>query len=136
MNTLTDDLITYLKADATIAGIVSTRVFDQASPVVLTTPYLTVTTSVLQRLTDLTGIGGTANSRVIVTCWNGVGGDLAVLSDAVIDRLDGVFKQTIEDTRIQTLNYLNTQELQGPIDHVGPVPVEGNSIPFDCWHEE
>ncbi len=139
MNTLTDDLVTRLKADATVTALVGTRVYDQASPVTVTTPYLTVTSSVQTRLTALDGSGGTAQSRVVVTCWGGIGGDLDPLTDAVIDELDNVVNTIMGGsggTQIQTLNYLNTQEIQGPIDHVGPVPVEGVAVSFDCWHQE
>lgn len=136
MNTLTADLKTTLQNDPNINAIVGQRVHAEQTPVEMTTPYLTVASNVEERLTDLAGIGGTAHSRVMVTCWNGLGGDVNELSQSVVDTLDGTFKEPFGGTFIQTLNYLSRQEVQGPIPHVGPVPVEGIELTFDCWHQE
>lgn len=138
MSTLTVDLKAALLSDTRITAIVEQRVHAEVSPVELTTPYLTVVSNVEERLTDLSviDVGVTARSRVMVTCWNGLGGNLSDLSQAVVDVLDGIFTEPRGGTFIQTLTYRGRREVQGPIPHVGPVPVEGIELTFDCWHQE
>ena len=136
MNTLTADLKTKMLADAAIAALVDDRIHAELAPVELATPYITIASNVEERLTDLSKIGGTAHSRVMVTCWNGLGGELSELSQAVVDSLGGVFKESVAGTYVQTMDYLNRREVQGPLPNAGPVPVEGIELTFDCWHEE
>lgn len=89
MTTIVEGLRTFLLADATLAGLIGTRVYPMILPQNPTLPA--VTYQVIDGTSDVTTDGptGLANPRIQIDCWGATYGAMVPVFEAVRKRLNG-----------------------------------------------
>ncbi|HKJ75398.1 MAG TPA: DUF3168 domain-containing protein [Alphaproteobacteria bacterium] len=83
------DLRTFLLADATISGLVGTRIFPVRAPQGGSFPAMTYTPVSGQRFHNTGGGAGLSGPRIQFDCWAEAYSEAKSLADALRERLDG-----------------------------------------------
>jgi hypothetical protein len=86
---LSSDLRVFLLADATIAGLVGTRIYPLLLPQSPTLPALTYQWISLVPVHSMDGPSGLVARRLQVDCWGSTYLAIETLAEAVRNRLDG-----------------------------------------------
>lgn len=90
------DVRTYLLADATLGGLVGSRVYPLILPQSPTMPAVTVSVVSGDRHHSTDGPSGLATPRVQVDCWGSTYSSANDVFEAVRKRLDGVTNGSIQ----------------------------------------
>jgi hypothetical protein len=118
-------IITRLKADAAVAGVVSTRVYRATLPTSPTFPAITVSRVDNKRTNECHAGGHNAVSRIQVTTWASTDGVADNLSELVADSLNRV-----------TSTNLSPGVWIVSIFDAGTVPDNNMDIPVYMYHRD
>jgi len=118
-------IITRLKADTAVAGVVSTRVYRATLPTSPTFPTITVSRVDAKRQTLFHNRRGVGQSRIQCTAWAATDGVADNLSELIADSLNMV-----------TDTYLAPGVFVIRINDQGTVPDSNPDIPVFIYHRD
>jgi hypothetical protein len=118
-------IITWLKADTPVAGVVGTRIHRKKLPLSPTFPAITVSKISPKRLNLTHNQIRVAQSRIQCTAWAATDGVADNLSELIADSLD-----KITDT------YMAPGVFVIRIDDQGAVPDDEPDIPLEMYHRD
>jgi hypothetical protein len=118
-------IITRLKADTAVAGVVSTRVYRMILPTSPVFPAITVSRVDNKRTNECHAGGHNAVSRIQVTCWASSDGVADNLSELVADSLN----------RVTSINLSPGVWIVSIFD-AGTVPDNNPDIPVYMYHRD
>ena len=133
----------YLKADADVAALVSTRVYPALAPQDAALPYITYERVSTQRLMTHDGQNGLIGPRIQIDCWASTYGGAKTLADKVRLCMNGhknAYGETTgtapNDYVIQGIVQLGELDLPELPQTAGEKPVYRVSMDFEVWYEE
>ena len=122
-----------LVADATVLGLVSTRIYYIKAPQSVTNPYIAIQKISAPRLHTHSGSSGLVNSRfqltIFATTYKGCK-DIAVAIQAVLDNFVG----TLATLGMYVGNCLYDNETDLPFDD--DLKLYGLAVDYLIWHNE
>lgn len=86
---LEEGLYAYITADATVTGLISSRLYPTFAPQEVITPYVTYMRASTEHSYDLAGPNHLTRCRVSFSCFADTALAARGVADAIIDRIDG-----------------------------------------------
>ena len=139
---LQEAVYTRLSTDATVSGLVGTRIYPVLAPEGVALPYITYQRIAVDHVESVAGSSGLANALVQVDCWAASYAGANALGEAVRLRMQG-FRGTVGSQDIQAV--LLSSDRDAPEDpvrierggvHGDEVGIHGVQFDFDIWYCE
>ena len=127
---IASDLRTFLLADATLGGLIGTRLYPLKLPQDPTVPAMTFQWISGQRAHAADGAVGLASPRVQFDCWAETYLEVEAVFEALRKRLDG-FRGTAGASRVQGAFFETERD-----DYEDEARLYRRSADFFIWHEE
>ena len=127
---IASDLRTFLLADATLGGLIGTRLYPLKLPQDPTVPAMTFQWISGQRAHAADGAVGLASPRVQFDCWAETYLEVESVFEALRKRLDG-FRGTAGASRVQGAFFETERD-----DYEDEARLYRRSADFFIWHEE
>ena len=127
---IASDLRTFLLADATLGGLIGTRLYPLKLPQDPTVPAMTFQWISGQRAHAADGAVGLASPRVQFDCWAETYLEAEAVFEALRKRLDG-FRGTAGSSRVQGAFFETERD-----DYEDEGRLYRRSADFFIWHEE
>lgn len=124
------DLRTFLLADATLSGLIGTRLYPLKMPQKPTYPAITYQWVTGQRVHSTDGASGLAGPRVQFDCWAETYLAMESVFEALRLRLDG-YQGAAGTTKVQGAFFDNERDL-----YEDKVEIYRRSVDYFIWHSE
>lgn len=145
MPTIEESLVSFLKADVMLTGLIGGRIYPEEAPQNAGWPHITYQIISYPQKFHLAGPSGLASPRIQIDCWaKGSTGkkDVVAIAEAVrnakgpgVQKLDG-FTGLMYGVRVQRVNLEDRRYSSEPPVHANEDPFRRASLDFTFWFDE
>lgn len=130
MTQIEEGLGAFLAADATLTGLVSTRIYSMRMPQTPTLPAVVFYRISNRRELVQNGDAGYARTRFQIDCWGSTYSSVKGVADAVRQRMQA-YSGTMSGLTVQRVAHLNDNDV-----FEEDTEIFGVSMDFEIWHLE